>query len=402
MSATKEETRRASERTQNILLLEKNGATGFYSKIAPALESENVTLTLAYGIDDFKHRFHREAFDLAIVQPNTEDELDLPSLLKTLKSNLDPRRFFPIILLLHPEDTEEYEPKIPQLIALGVTAVLRSSLTVVEQKSLLLSSLLCKSNHNYAAECAAKLNEHYEFLKQLLNQESPDYQRLSATTNVQLDGRLEHTEFYAGDLIQIFPAADHQLLIVLMNSQATSTQALCSNLSVSGMIEGLFVQHPETPLGAMLTALNTAYCRKLHDRDLSMVALYKWNTTSRNLEYASAGFPLGWVQSVSKENLAPLEAKTSGPPLGVDCDLQYRSTSITLAPKDQLILMTNGMWDQKLADSTVLNLEAVEGILRATVACSPDEKISAAFEHLYAKLGSKQLNDDAGMFILSV
>ncbi|MGF1573469.1 MAG: PP2C family protein-serine/threonine phosphatase [Sumerlaeia bacterium] len=387
-----------------ILVLENLKNPVFFNNIQEPLRSSAsaVMIELAFGVDDFKHRLHRESFDLAVIHPAAEDMGELPALIERITSNLDPRQFFPILILLHPEDFELYEPQIPLFFQLGIHGILRSNQAVDEQVNTIKKCLYTKGRHNLAAELQLQVQDQADCLQQILNEQKPDYKQLSGVYGISIHGFLHHAKNYAGDLFKVFTLSENELLVVLIDAQESADRAIATNFYVLGLLEAEVAQSAEgVRLDQILTHLNAIYTTSHQGKSLCMLSLYHINTQTKKVQFAGAGQANGWMLNSTTHSIAQLETHSSGPPMGVEADLVYATAEVQLGAGEELILMTNGVWDQKLKDSSILNLKGICQLLSSADYTTPEERIESIKKHLVDVLNGNDLKDDAGLMIIA-
>ena len=92
--------------------------------------------------------------------------------------------------------------------------------------------------------------------------------------------------------------------------------------------------------------------------------LLRLDPQKRELEYASAGHPAGFVLDATGAVKATL--KRTGIPLGMKLDTEYKPAPLlTLAPGDLVLLLTDGIEEASAPDESLFGLERILEVVRA-------------------------------------
>jgi serine phosphatase RsbU (regulator of sigma subunit) len=86
-------------------------------------------------------------------------------------------------------------------------------------------------------------------------------------------------------------------------------------------------------------------------------------------------------------------SRATGPPLGVDAEARYPTTTRTLGTRDRLVLFTDGVVEQRDASGRELGLAAVDAALRGSA--SAEDDVTRLLSMLEVAAGQRGVDDDA-------
>ncbi|MEU8224017.1 SpoIIE family protein phosphatase [Kribbella sp. NPDC048915] len=198
-----------------------------------------------------------------------------------------------------------------------------------------------------------------------------------------------------GDFYDVFRAGDDWLVALGdVCGKGVHAAVLTGRARQSLRTAALFERDP----GALLAALSTVFHDDTSERFITLLCL-RVRTTAENddliVEIASAGHvaPLlvradGEVTSVEVE----------GAVLGVVGDAEYDTTTVRLAPGDQLVLSTDGV-DEARGDSGFYGSERLIALLSELAGAAPDVVCAAVEQDVVEHLAGRAHDDIA---VLSV
>jgi sigma-B regulation protein RsbU (phosphoserine phosphatase) len=155
-------------------------------------------------------------------------------------------------------------------------------------------------------------------------------------------------------------------------------------------------------VGEILTRANSILAEDMGGERFITLFLARIDPKNRELVYASAGHPAGYVLNATGEISATL--KRTGLPLGMRPDTEYKPASpITLGPGDIVVLLTDGIEEASAPDDSLFGIERVLGVIRA----NREKPARQIVEALYASArqfaqNAPQLDDITAIVIKAV
>lgn len=126
-----------------------------------------------------------------------------------------------------------------------------------------------------------------------------------------------------------------------------------------------FVKH-ETDPGVLLTWLNRELVKDLDETHFVTLIFVRVDVKNKQLDYASAGHIPGYLMEKSGQVKQVLDS--TGIPLGFLPDYQYgKSTKIDLAPRDLILLLTDGIVEAHSAEEEEFGAERALGVVKQNI-----------------------------------
>ena len=147
-----------------------------------------------------------------------------------------------------------------------------------------------------------------------------------------------------------------------------------------------------------LAALNAKLRRELSRREFVALAYGIYDAASGVLTLANAGLPEPYLL---RPGAPPRPLASAGPrfPLGVKANVAYENLSVTLAPKDRVLFLSDGLPEAPGANGEPLGYAALEALLDLSAARSADEAAELVLSRVTAA-ASGPLDDDATVLLL--
>jgi sigma-B regulation protein RsbU (phosphoserine phosphatase) len=188
-------------------------------------------------------------------------------------------------------------------------------------------------------------------------------------------------EAVAGDYYDVLPAADGSYLLCVADVVGHGVPAAM----VAAMLKVLLLQAADRPAapGDILRSLNRRFMAVSLPEDFASLFLARWDSSARQLCYASAGHePALFVSGCS----APLRLGATGPPVGLLEDADWDTASLAVQPGDLLLALTDGVPEAMNAAGQFFGRERLADLLAKHRTADPEallEVIDAAvLEHL--------------------
>lgn len=174
---------------------------------------------------------------------------------------------------------------------------------------------------------------------------------------------------------------------------AALPSASVQNLLRSQSLQGVNFEEP----AEVLQALNKVFQMTMHyDRYFTIwYGVYNWQT--RQLKYASAGHPPAVLISSDAAELHYL--KTKGTPIGLFPDVQYRSDCCQIAEKSTLYLFSDGIYEIKKSDGSLLGLQNCAQLLQSKH-CFDAENLTAILQAIQSFQETEIFEDDCSLLQL--
>jgi sigma-B regulation protein RsbU (phosphoserine phosphatase) len=125
------------------------------------------------------------------------------------------------------------------------------------------------------------------------------------------------------------------------------------------------------------------------------------DVTATTLEVAHAGHPPVYHRSGRTGEV--VELGTSGLPLGMVPEAEYRSTTVALEPGDVLVFYTDGMYETQNREGELYGFERLQEIIREVGSeGSAAEVIERLFAEVVGFRGTLQQEDDMTSVVVRV
>jgi len=193
--------------------------------------------------------------------------------------------------------------------------------------------------------------------------------------------------------------AQTKLAIVIADVSGHEMQAAMTVMRFSEILH-YEAQGQQSP-GEILTGLNHSVYGRLEKRLYVTSCIGVLNIAERSLEVSNAGHPPVYHRSGSAESI--VEVGTSGFPLGVRRDTEYRGVTVRLGVGDVLVFYTDGVYEARNGEEEQYGFErlagVVEGLNREGSAQEWVDQIIADVEEFSASI---QREDDLTMVVVKV
>ncbi len=167
----------------------------------------------------------------------------------------------------------------------------------------------------------------------------------------------------AGDYVDICPMPDGGLLLAMVDVMGKGMSAAL----FAGMVRTALRMHCDMglPVGQLLEDLNRVLCRQTGELTLFATSALVYLTPPRDRALiVNAGHcPVLWLGPGAHGPAR--EFAPSGPPLGLYGDLHYRVEEQVLAPGDQIVLVTDGLYEWETRADSVGAWKRLADLLRA-------------------------------------
>lgn len=157
--------------------------------------------------------------------------------------------------------------------------------------------------------------------------------------------------------------------------------------------------HPDP--GAVLRALNESLLADLEDGHFVTMLLASVDAGTRQLTYANAGHPAGYVLAGSGETKSVLDS--SGHPLGLFPKCGVTSgPPLLLEPGDIVLLLTDGITESQAPDGSFLGTEGALDLVRAHRAGTAREMLEGLIAGVQAFARDRPQDDDLTAVVCKV
>jgi sigma-B regulation protein RsbU (phosphoserine phosphatase) len=156
--------------------------------------------------------------------------------------------------------------------------------------------------------------------------------------------------------------------------------------------------HPDPPSG-LLEHVNRRLCETYtQSGDVFVTAFYGiYDPATRELTYACAGHNPPRIKRCRDRSVLTLEG-ASGPPLGLFADLSYDQATVTLVPRDLLVLYTDGITEAMNGRGEQFGLGRFDGVL---VHCGMNAQsvLDAMIDAVAQHTGDRPADDDRTLLV---
>jgi sigma-B regulation protein RsbU (phosphoserine phosphatase) len=155
-------------------------------------------------------------------------------------------------------------------------------------------------------------------------------------------------------------------------------------------------------VGEILTRANFILAEDMGGERFITLFLARIDPKNRELVYASAGHPAGYVLNPAGDIKATL--KRTGLPLGMRADTEYKGASpILLDPGDLVLLLTDGLEEASAPDDSLFGVERVLEVVRSNREKPARQMVEALYESArqFAQ-NAPQLDDITAIVIKAV
>lgn len=202
-----------------------------------------------------------------------------------------------------------------------------------------------------------------------------------------------------GDIYDFLPYGEGRIAIVVGDVAGKATPAALYGSLAVGIVRGHVVQHPCEP-AEMLEQVNEHLRQPRIDNRYIALVFAVYDSPSRTLTVANAGFPYPWLVRGDKAERIPV----AGVPLGLLPESRYEQEKIVLQPGDVVIFCSDGIHEAMDREQQQLGLGRLEEIIAGLVQGSSPRAIADGLMRAtdrYAARNSK-LADDRTVVVLQV
>jgi sigma-B regulation protein RsbU (phosphoserine phosphatase) len=227
-----------------------------------------------------------------------------------------------------------------------------------------------------------------ELQKHLLPNKSP------AIEGLEIAFRNESAAEVSGDLYDFFPFADKTLGILIGDVSGKGAAAALYGALVSGLLRNLVLDE-QSPQALLATANRALLSRKIEARYLT--SLYgRWDPENRSLEMSNAGQPRPLLYRQGKVEALDV----SGIPLGLLDVSSYESYSLTLAPGDAVVLLSDGITEAENSFRQQFGEHGLTDLVKKHGDSPAADLLSRIFEGVDRFTGSSKLDDDRTVVVV--
>jgi len=209
-----------------------------------------------------------------------------------------------------------------------------------------------------------------------------------------------------GDFFDIRELSSHELAIFISDVMGHGIRSALVVATIRGLIEQLRPQASDP--GAFMTQLNATYTAIFKQMGGSVVfatALYMvLDTTTGKLRYANAGHPHPYILRPGEESVTPLRDKGQrpSPALGFFPHVDYPTLSTALAPRDSLVLYTDGLSEVESPARELFETNQFQLSLKKGIQADPKALLDQLLEDARTFATTPGFEDDICMVALQV
>ncbi|HEY9697772.1 MAG TPA: SpoIIE family protein phosphatase [Trichocoleus sp.] len=181
---------------------------------------------------------------------------------------------------------------------------------------------------------------------------------------IATDSRFIPSRQLGGDCFDYFWLNSSHFALYLLDVSGHGLGAALPSVSVQNLLRSQSLQSVdfEEP-AAVLQALNKIFQMTTHHDRYFTIWYGVYNCQTRELKYASAGHPPAIL--ISKDATELQHLKTKGTPIGMFLDRQYQTERCHLAEASTLYLFSDGIYEIKKSDGSLLGLQDCAQMLRS-------------------------------------
>ena len=182
-------------------------------------------------------------------------------------------------------------------------------------------------------------------------------------------------QFVAGDFYDTFRLPDDSLALVVADVAGKGVGASLIMASVKAMMPLIAAHNTVTQT---FDAVNAKLAEELAPREFVALCLARYDTASRSVEIANAGLPDPYLMREGA-NAEAIVVPGERLPLGARSATSYTSRTLSLAPGDRLLMLTDGLPEALTSAGEPLGYTALEALLDHA-ASSPSEWLDRLLE----------------------
>lgn len=223
-------------------------------------------------------------------------------------------------------------------------------------------------------------------------------ERRAAVMNLETAWRLAPCGRIGGDVFNILPVDENRAGIYMLDVCGHGVPAAMISVAASQFLlggrgllaSGCELTSPET----VLNHLDEAFPFERFDSYFSIVCLTVEVDRGR-LAYASAGHPPPLLLR-RRGGFEVLDHR--GPVIGYGAAGGFRQAEVALEPGDQILLYTDGIFENRGADGRPFGRERFYRAVQRSAGRPIAERVAAVFEEFRAALAGVEPDDDASLF----
>lgn len=201
-----------------------------------------------------------------------------------------------------------------------------------------------------------------------------------------------------GDFYDVFPQGPGKIGVIVGDVSGKGVSAALLMARVSSDLRSA-MQRDGSPAAALDT-VNKSICRRnQHDIFVTAVCI-SIDVPTRTLTIASAGHLPPYIRRDRERDVVRVEGGASMP-LGLFEDVEYGSVTLTLGPRDTLVLCTDGVTEATSELAVQFGFEGMERSLR-TAGSSPTEICDRLLAAVRAHVGAAPQYDDLTLVVLGM
>jgi sigma-B regulation protein RsbU (phosphoserine phosphatase) len=264
----------------------------------------------------------------------------------------------------------------------------------------------------YAEELREKNAEMQDDLKMarevqqaFLPQQFPSFPHDAAPAESALRfvSRYLPTTTLGGDFFHVLAISDTRAAVFICDVMGHGVRAALVTAIQRTLVEELheFADRP----GEFLTRMNASLLsilRRTHSPLFASAVHLVADLAAGTLRYANAGHPRPWHLHRQGGCVEPLAQGKPGPALGVFDDSTYVTYEAKLAPRDLVILFTDGLYEVEDARGELFDLALLRGILEQRVQRPTEELFTEMLEEVRGFSASGGFEDDVCLVGLEV
>lgn len=253
-----------------------------------------------------------------------------------------------------------------------------------------------------ASEHILKLKQELKIQTQLLETELSEAEAYvrsllpeDLTEKVPINARFVPSRLLGGDSYDFYWLDPDYLVMYLLDVSGHGLGSALLSTSVLNMVRSQSLPdvnfyRPEK----VLQALNDTF--QMNDQNEKYFTMWYgvYNRANRQLLYSSAGHPPAVLISNQGKDRAVQCLKTSGLPVGMLPEIQYRWQRCNIPPNSRLYLFSDGVYEIKQKDNTIMGLDDFLGILSTH---SLDHTIDDILTQVGARSRDQTFSDDLSL-----
>lgn len=251
-----------------------------------------------------------------------------------------------------------------------------------------------KKAHEQIAEdvrMAAKLQQAF------LPQSYPSFLDADHRPLIQFHHFYEADVDLGGDFCSVYKLSDTKVGLLICDVMGHGVRAALVTAIIHAFAEEL-VSKTDSP-GAFLTALNQRLVPILQTEEEYLFATAAYCTLdliSGEMQLALAGHPLPFLIQPQLGKVTPLTTaeEIAGPALAIAADYSYASTHVQLAPGDEVLMYTDGIYEALNTSHTEFGVELLQKTIQDFNQLPLEKLIPRIIKVVQDYANSKKLGDD--------